>query len=80
MQMQQDISKSLNYKIIGSLLKVLIDDREGEYFIGRTESDSPEIDNEVLIPVSNKDLVTGNFYNVCITGAEEFDLLGEVHL
>lgn len=78
MQLQQSISMKLNYNKIGNSFKVLIDGREGEYFTGRTESDSPEIDNEVLIPVSNKNLIIGNFYQTLITGAEEFDLYGEV--
>lgn len=77
MLLQQGISIRLNYNKIGNSFKVLIDGREGEYFIGRTESDSPEIDNEVLIPVSGKDLIPGNFYQTRITGAEEFDLYGE---
>jgi ribosomal protein S12 methylthiotransferase len=78
MKLQQSISMKLNYKKIGNSFKVLIDGREGEYFTGRTESDSPEIDNEVLIPISNRDLVIGNFYLTRITGAEEFDIYGEV--
>jgi ribosomal protein S12 methylthiotransferase len=68
----------LNVSKIGQLLKVLIDDREGEYYRGRTEADSPEVDNEVLIPFSGSALVTGNFYQTRITGAEEFDLYGEI--
>jgi ribosomal protein S12 methylthiotransferase len=56
----------------------LIDGREGEYHTGRMESDSPEIDNETLIPVANNDLIAGNFYDVRITGAEEFDLYGDI--
>jgi ribosomal protein S12 methylthiotransferase len=78
MQIQQNISKDLNYNKIGKSFKVLIDGREGEYFLGRTMSDSPEIDNEVLIPAGKRDLVTGKFYQIRITGAVEFDLLGEV--
>jgi ribosomal protein S12 methylthiotransferase len=78
MNLQQSISKKLNLKKIGSLFKVLIDGREGEYFIGRTESDSPEVDQEVLIKAQGSDLLKGNFYKVRITGAEEFDLFGEV--
>lgn len=78
MQLQQNISMKLNYNKIGNLVKVLIDDREGEYYLGRTESDSPEIDNEILIPAGNTSLVHGNFYKLRITGAEEFDLFGEV--
>jgi ribosomal protein S12 methylthiotransferase len=54
---------------------VIIDRREGDYFIGRTEFDSPEVDQEVLIPSENK-LVTGNFYDIKITQATEFDLFG----
>ncbi len=78
MEIQQNISMKLNAQKIGHSFKVLIDIREGEYYMGRTESDSPEIDNEVLIPVGNARLKPGNFYNVRITGAEEFDLFGEV--
>ncbi len=77
MEIQQKISTELNHNKIGSLIKVLVDGREGEYFTGRTESDSPEIDNEVLIHTEKKNLVTGNFYQVRITGAEAFDLMGE---
>jgi ribosomal protein S12 methylthiotransferase len=78
MTIQQGISMKLNNNKIGSSIKVLIDDREGEYYTGRSQSDSPEIDNEVLIPVNGNDLSTGQFYPVRITGAEEFDLYGEV--
>ncbi|MBN1144550.1 MAG: 30S ribosomal protein S12 methylthiotransferase RimO [Bacteroidales bacterium] len=78
MALQQKISTELNYNKIGRLFKVLIDGREGEYYTGRTESDSPEIDNEVLIHAEKKNLVNGNFYQVRITGAEAFDLMGEV--
>ena len=78
MQLQQTISKRLNDNKIGRSFKVLIDDRVGEYYRGRTEADSPEVDNEVLIPTAGKLLVTGNFYHTRITGAEEFDLFGVV--
>jgi ribosomal protein S12 methylthiotransferase len=78
MLLQQDISMKLNFNKIGNSFKVLVDGREGECFTGRTESDSPEIDNEILIPVTGRKLITGNFYNARITGAEEFDLYGEV--
>jgi ribosomal protein S12 methylthiotransferase len=77
MLIQQAISKNLNENKIGRLIKVLIDSREGEYYIGRSESDSPEVDNEVLIPVAKNTLQTGMFYNIKITRAEEFDLYGE---
>ena len=75
MEIQQDISAELNSKRIGSTLKVLVDRREGEFFAGRTEFDSPEVDQEVLIP-SGHNLVPGNFYNILITGSDDFDLYG----
>ncbi len=78
MELQQGISKELNLNKIDKSIKVLIDGKEGDYYIGRSESDSPEVDNEVLIPASPEKLHTGQFYKVKITGAEEFDLYGEV--
>jgi len=78
MRLQQLISKKLNLNKIGHSFKVLIDGREGEYSVGRTASDSPEVDNEVLIPSAATKLKTGNFYLARITGAEEFDLFGEI--
>jgi ribosomal protein S12 methylthiotransferase len=76
MEIQQNISLELNGLYVGKTLKVLIDRTEGEYHIGRTEYDSPEVDQEVLIPVSFN-LRHGNFYNIRITKATEFDLYGE---
>jgi ribosomal protein S12 methylthiotransferase len=78
MKLQQSISMKLNLNKIGRSFKVMIDRREGEYYIGRTWADSPEVDNEVLIPVSGKKLSSGNFYMVKITGAGEFDIFGDV--
>lgn len=79
MMLQEDIATELSENKVGQTLKVIVDRQEGEYFIGRTEADSPEVDCEVLI-ARNEDepLVIGNFYNVKITGSEEFDLYGEV--
>ena len=77
MQLQQEISLQRNSERVGETYKVLIDRREGEYFVGRTQYDSPEVDNEVLLSAENM-LVPGNFYHVRITSAEEFDLYGEV--
>lgn len=77
MNLQQVISKRLNINKIGSSFKVLIDGREGEHYIGRTVADSPEVDNEVLIPVAGMPMKTGSFYLTRITAAEEFDLYGE---
>lgn len=75
MEIQQNISAELNEKKIGKTCKVLIDRKEGEYFIGRTEFDSPEVDQEVLIPIQYK-LESGNFYNILITESADFDLYG----
>jgi len=76
MEHQMSISAELNSEKTGSVFKVIIDGREGDYFTGRTEGDSPEVDNEVLIPVASGELVPGEFYNIRITGSEEFDLYG----
>jgi ribosomal protein S12 methylthiotransferase len=75
MELQQEISLELNQEKVGKIYKVLIDRREGDYLIGRTQFDSPEVDNEILIP-ANPALETGHFYRVRITGAEAFDLYG----
>lgn len=77
MAVQQDISWSLNQAKIGNTYKVLFDRKEGGYFIGRTEFDSPEVDNEVLISAEQYVRV-GDFANVLIENAEEFDLYGKL--
>jgi ribosomal protein S12 methylthiotransferase len=76
MELQQNISAELNEEAAGQIFKVIIDRKEGEYFVGRTEFDSPEIDQEVLIP-KNYNLKPGNFYNIRITQTADFDLYGE---
>ena len=78
MAIQQGISEELEAEKVGKVFKVIIDRKEGEYYIGRTEYCSPEVDPEVLIPVSEQQLRIGNFYNVRITGSDEFDLFGEI--
>jgi ribosomal protein S12 methylthiotransferase len=75
MEIQQSISGELNEKRVGKIYKVLIDRREGDFFVGRTEFDSPEVDQEVLIPAENN-LKTGEFYNILITESTDFDLFG----
>ncbi|GAB3798198.1 30S ribosomal protein S12 methylthiotransferase RimO [Spirosoma humi] len=77
MEIQQGISQELNQQKIGQTYKVLFDRKEGGYFIGRTEADSPEVDNEVLVPATQY-VRLGDFANVRIDRAEEFDLYGEV--
>ena len=77
MELQQGISYELNQEKIGNTYKVLFDRKEGGHFIGRTQSDSPEVDNEVLVPIQQY-VGLGDFAQVKITNAEEFDLYGEV--
>jgi ribosomal protein S12 methylthiotransferase len=78
MALQQNISFANNEKLVGQTLKVLVDRKEGNYFIGRTEFDSPEVDNEVLIDATQSYLRRGDFANIKITKTEEFDLYGIV--
>jgi ribosomal protein S12 methylthiotransferase len=78
MELQQGISQELNDKKVGNTYKVLFDRKEGGYFIGRTEFDSPEVDNEVLVPADKFYVRQGDFANVKITESAEFDLYGEV--
>ena len=76
MHIQQNISAELEAEKIGQTLKVIIDRQEGDYYVGRTEFCSPEVDPEVLIPVEERRLKIGGFYDVQITDSEEFDLYG----
>ena len=80
MRVQQGISAEVEAAKVGQRLKVIIDRQEGDYYIGRTEHCSPEVDPEVLIPVSGRQLAIGEFYHVLITGSEEFDLYGTCDL
>jgi len=77
MELQENIALSINEQKIGQTLKVIIDREDADYYIGRTEFDSPEVDGEVLIG-KGKELSIGSFYNVKIVGAMPFDLEGEV--
>lgn len=77
MDIQQGISEALNKEKVGKVMKVMIDRKEGKYFVGRTEGDSPEVDNEVLIAADKNYCRVGDFVKVTITGAEEFDLFAE---
>ena len=78
MAIQQGISAELSQAKIGQELKVMIDRKEGEYYIGRTQFDSPEVDPEVLIKAEGKRLLSGRFYQVLITDADDFDLYGKL--
>ncbi len=78
MEIQQGISFEKNQEKIGQTYKVLIDKKDGNYFVGRTEFDSPEVDNEVLIDASKHYATVGSFVNVKIDSAEDFDLYGQI--
>jgi ribosomal protein S12 methylthiotransferase len=78
MAVQQDISFQLNNTKVGKTFKTIIDKKEGDYYIGRTAFDSPEVDNEVLITSGNEKLQIGEFYDIKIIKAEYYDLYGEV--
>lgn len=77
MDIQQRIAAEINAAKTGSILKVIIDRKEGDYFIGRTEFDSPEVDPEVMIPADTKGVKVGEFYQATIVDATDFELFGE---
>lgn len=79
MAVQQEISYNLNQQKIGNQFKVLFDRKEGGYFVGRTEFDSPDVDNDVLVKATDNEYISnGSFANVKITSATDFDLYGEL--
>ena len=78
MEIQEKISFELNNQKVGKTFKVLIDREEGNYYIGRTEFDSPEVDNEVLVEKDDIEIIPGNFYFVKIIKADYFDLYGQI--
>ena len=78
MEVQREISQQKNNALVGKTLKVLFDRKEGEYFVGRTEYDSPEVDNEVLVLAEKNFVRVGDFANILITDATEFDLFGDL--
>ncbi len=79
MDIQQGISAELSASKIGQQMKIIVDRLEGDYYIGRTEFDSPEVDPEVLIKAEEGRLMIGNFYQVEVTGADDFDLYARVN-
>jgi ribosomal protein S12 methylthiotransferase len=79
LSVQEEIALQKNQLLIGTMQKVIIDGQEGEFYIGRTQFDSPEVDNEVLIPVDQSGLLQiGEFYQIEIFDALEFDLYGRI--
>ncbi len=79
MELQQEISAGVQARKVGQTLPVVIDRREGDYYVGRTEFDSPEVDPEVLIPAAEGTLRRGCFYDVRVTSADDFDLYATRH-
>ena len=78
MRLQEDISLENNQRRVGDELCVIVDSRQGDYYVARSEYDSPEVDQEILIPASQRQLRRGGFYRVRITSADNYDLYGEV--
>ncbi|MCD9853429.1 30S ribosomal protein S12 methylthiotransferase RimO [Epilithonimonas sp. JDS] len=78
MEIQQQISWEKNQEKVGKVFKCIFDRKEGDYFVGRTEFDSPDVDNTVLVPAKDVYISIGEFANVKITSAEDFDLYGEL--
>lgn len=78
MQIQELISLENNLSRVGRVMRVMVDSRQGDYYVARSEYDSPEVDQEILIPCELRQLRRGRFYDVRITGAEDYDLFGEV--
>ena len=78
MALQNEISLENNRRRVGSTERVIIDSRQGDFYVGRTQYDSPEVDQEILIPVGGKRLLRGHFYEVTVTSATDYDLYGKV--
>lgn len=78
MRIQQSISADIQQDKVGKEIKIIIDRLEGDWFVGRSEYDSPEVDPEVLVPSSAQDITTGMFYKVRVTQADDFDLYAEL--
>jgi ribosomal protein S12 methylthiotransferase len=78
MEVQQEISFQKNQALVGKTMRALFDRKEGEFFVGRTEGDSPEVDNEVLVDAKNNYVRIGDFAQIKITDATDYDLYGEV--
>ena len=78
MALQNELSLENNRRRVGRTERVVIDSRQGDFYVGRTQYDSPEVDQEILIPVGGKRLLRGHFYDVTVTSAADYDLYGEV--
>ncbi len=77
MALQERVSLENNLARVGRVMRVVVDSRQGDYYVARSEYDSPEVDQEILIPAAGRRLLRGRFYDVRITGAEDYDLYAE---
>lgn len=77
MALQERISLENNLARVGRVMRVVVDSRQGDYYVARSEYDSPEVDQEILIPAAGRRLLRGRFYDVRVTGAEDYDLYAE---
>ncbi|MEG1405091.1 MAG: TRAM domain-containing protein, partial [Alistipes sp.] len=78
MALQNRVSQELNSRRVGSTQRVIVDSRQGDYYVGRTQYDSPDVDQEILIPAAERRLLRGHFYDVQITSSADYDLYGSV--
>ena len=78
MERQKAISLDNNLRRVGRTERVVVDARQGDYYVCRTQYDSPEVDQEILIPASERRLLRGHFYDVTVTSAADYDLYGEI--
>jgi len=78
MEIQKEISSNKNSEFVGKKLKVLVEAVEGDFYIGRSYRDAPEVDGELLIPKKKEKLETGKFYDVLVNDYNEYDLFGEL--
>lgn len=79
MEVQREISNQKNRNLVGKKMQVIVDRKEGDYYIARTKRDAPEVDGEVLINVNDKELIAGNFYAVEIVDFNDYDLFGKIN-
>jgi ribosomal protein S12 methylthiotransferase len=77
MEIQKEISLEKNKSFVGKKLKVLVETKEGEYYVGRTYRDAPEVDGEILIPLNDEKIILGKFYTVEVFDYNEYDLFGK---
>ncbi len=78
MEIQREISAEKNRKLIGSELKILVESLEGDFYVGRSYRDAPEVDGEVLIPSNDDRIIPGNFYIAKVYDSDEYDLFARL--